>query len=176
MQVQTRLVNNCIALLEQVATLLAHIDYQVYTSTNKLSPRGSIGGHLRHCLDFYQSFLRGIDCARVDYNVRARDSLTEIEPRHARHRIEMTIAGLRSMSRTDETTSLLVSTETGDQSLQSWCSSSVVRELEFLQSHTVHHYSLIAMLLRLQGVEPGEDFGVAPSTLEYWREQATCAR
>jgi hypothetical protein len=88
----------------------------------------------------------------------------------------MTIAGLRSMSRTDQTIKLLVSTETADQSLQSWCSSSVVRELEFLQSHTVHHYSLIAILLRLQGIEPEEDFGVAPSTLEYWREQAACAR
>jgi hypothetical protein len=65
MQHQTRLIDNCIALLEQIVTLLARIDDQIYTSTNKLSPRGSIGGHLRHCLDFYQSFLRGIDCAEL---------------------------------------------------------------------------------------------------------------
>ncbi|SRR6266536_1887572 len=173
---QTRLISNCIALLEQVATLLARIDDQVYTSTSKLSPRGSIGGHLRHCLDFYQSFLSGIDRARIDYNLRERDSLTERKTRHALHRIELTIAGLHSMSRTVQTTSPLVSTETHGNGVQSWCSSSVVRELEFLQSHTIHHYSLIAMLLRLQGVEPGEGFGVAPSTLEYWREQAACVR
>ena len=176
MQDQARLISNCIALLEQVAALLARVDDQVYTNTNKLSPRGSVGGHLRHCLDFYQSFLFGIDRARVDYNVRERDSLSEREPQHALQRIEMIITGLRSMSRTNQTTSLLVSTETNDKSLQGWCSSSVVRELEFLQSHTIHHYSLIAMLLRLQGVEPGEEFGVAPSTSEYWREQAACAR
>jgi len=57
-----------------------------------------------------------------------------------------------------------------------WCTSSVLRELDFLQSHTVHHYSLIAMLLRLHEIDPGEDFGVAPSTLKYWKEEAACAQ
>jgi uncharacterized damage-inducible protein DinB len=48
----------------------------------------------------------------------------------------------------------------------------VGRELQFLASHTLHHYALIAALLRLQGVEPGEEFGVAPGTLEHRRRLA----
>lgn len=53
-----------------------------------------------------------------------------------------------------------------------WSISSLKRELQFLLSHTIHHYSLIALALRLQGFEPGAAFGVAPSTLKNWRETA----
>ncbi len=63
-----------------------------------------------------------------------------------------------------------VSAETPDAS--EWGYSSVKRELQFLLSHTIHHYSLVAVALRAQGFEPGADFGVAPSTLRYWRKIA----
>ena len=176
MEEKARVISNCIALLEQAATLLTRIDDHVYARKIEVSPRGSIGGHLRHCLDFYQSFLFGINRGRIDYNDRQRDTLAERNPRHALPGLEMTIAALRSISSNDQTTALMVRTETDGNSPPSWCSSSVMRELEFLQSHTVHHYSVIAMLLRVQRVEPLEEFGVAPSTLEYWREHAACAR
>ena len=45
--------------------------------------------------------------------------------------------------------------------------SSISRELQVLSSHTVHHFALIAMTLRMHGVELDSDFGMAPSTLRY---------
>src|SRR5437588_542470 len=45
--------------------------------------------------------------------------------------------------------------------------SSISRELQALSSHTVHHFALIAMTLRMHGVETDADFGMAPSTLRY---------
>jgi hypothetical protein len=45
--------------------------------------------------------------------------------------------------------------------------SSISRELQVLSSHTVHHFALIAMTLRMHGVEMDADFGMAPSTLRY---------
>ena len=45
--------------------------------------------------------------------------------------------------------------------------SSISRELQVLSSHTVHHFALIAMTLRMHGVEIDSDFGMAPSTLRY---------
>jgi hypothetical protein len=45
--------------------------------------------------------------------------------------------------------------------------SSISRELQVLSSHTVHHFALIAMTLRMRGVELDSDFGMAPSTLRY---------
>ncbi len=59
----------------------------------------------------------------------------------------------------------------GEEPSSAWNRSSVGRELRFLASHTVHHYALIAALLRQRGVDPGESFGVAPATAAHWREQ-----
>jgi hypothetical protein len=54
-----------------------------------------------------------------------------------------------------------------------WAVTSLERELQFLLSHTVHHFALVALLLRAQGFEVSADFGVAPSTLAYWQPQST---
>ncbi|MFW6292999.1 MAG: hypothetical protein ACOC7V_11860 [Spirochaetota bacterium] len=40
--------------------------------------------------------------------------------------------------------------------------STVERELAMLASHTVHHYAIIALILRIQDVPVPEEFGVAP--------------
>lgn len=169
-----RLLLTCISLLEEGICLLERLDDEVYAKAGVLSPRGSVGAHVRHCLDFYRSFLDGMESGRIDYNHRQRDLLIETDRRQAIHGIRQLIAELREMLPIFRIAPMLVRTEDGSDR-DSWCGSSLVRELEFLRSHTIHHYSLIAMLLRFEGFEPGEEFGVAPSTLRYWQEEATCA-
>ncbi len=176
MEPETRLINNCLVLLEQAPGVLQRVDDHLYASTCEISPRASIGGHLRHTLDFFQCFIKGIEQGRIDYNLRERDALTEIDRTYAVVRIQALSADLRSLSLPPASTPLKVRTEDNGVDLAVWCNSSVLRELEFLQSHTVHHYSLIATLLRLHGIEPDAEFGVAPSTLKYWKEEAACAR
>ena len=176
MEPETRLINNCLVLLEQGPRVLQRIDDNVYASTCEISPRASIGGHLRHTLDFFQCFIKGIERGCVDYNLRERDALTEIDRRYAVARIQALSADLRAISLPPASTPLKVRTEDDGVDLGVWCDSSVLRELEFLQSHTVHHYSLIATLLRLHAIELDAEFGVAPSTLKYWKEEAACAR
>jgi hypothetical protein len=174
MHLESRLIISCISLLEEGLRLLERTDDTAYSKTSGLSSRGSIGAHLRHCLDFYKSFLSGLELGRIDYNSRQRDSLIETDRHHAIHEIRQLIAGLREILPIFRIAPILIATEDG--SSREWCGSSIVRELEFLRSHTIHHYSLMAMLLRFEGIEPGEEFGVAPSTLRYWQEEATCAQ
>ena len=64
--------------------------------------------------------------------------------------------------------SLQVRSETPMPGVPEWCGSTVYRELQFLVSHTIHHYAIIGTILRSRGFEPGMDFGVAPSTLRHW--------
>ena len=60
--------------------------------------------------------------------------------------------------------------QTGEEDgVPDWRPSSVGRELQFLVSHTVHHYALIRLLLEDHGIYAGEEFGVAPSTLAHQR-------
>ena len=176
MQAPYRIITNCIGLLEQAIALIERIDVDLYSSTGPLSPRGSIGGHLRHILDFYLNFLAGLESGHIDYNRRQRDVLIERDSAYAIRRLSETIVALRSLSDLNGESPLLVSLEESGENTPVWCTSSVLRELDFLQSHTVHHYSLVAMLLRLHEIDPGEEFGVAASTLKYWKEEAACAQ
>ncbi len=176
MHAENLLITRCIHLLEQAAHLLARVDDNIYSKTSALARHGGIGGHLRHCLDFYQSFLQGLDDGRIDYNSRKRDRRVEQDRVFAIDQIHRCCEALRDISSTFRIAPIFVSIEEGDEGKPSWCGSSLVRELEFLQSHTIHHFSLIAILLRLEGIEPGEEFGVAQSTLRFWQQEALCAR
>ena len=165
-------ISDCVALLEQGISLIAQIDDDIYSALTPISPRGSVGGHLRHILNFYQSFLSGVADGRIDYNKRERDTRFEQDRLYAVNSIQNTIERFEALARLEPHDHLLVRTE--DDS--AWSRSSVLRELDLLQSHTIHHYSLIAMLVRLHEVDPGEEFGVAPSTLRHWKAEVVCAQ
>ena len=171
-------VSDCVGLLEQGIGLLQKLDSSLYVRTQGLHSRSGVGSHIRHCLDFIQSFLNGVEVGYADYNRRERDESVERYPSVAVRRIEEAIAALEALTIHDGGTPLLVSLEgnTDDSATPAWCKSTMMRELQFLQSHLTHHYALIALMLRLQGFEPDVEFGVTPSTLRYWGNQEACVR
>ncbi len=159
-------------LLRQSLNLLSQLDDELYTCVALEITHAGVGGHLRHCLDFYDAFLRGFKLGNVDYDLRERNELIEKDRSAASAKIGEAIALLEQLP-ANQDKELLVKLE-GEQAenVASWTRSSIRRELQFLLSHTVHHYALIAILLRLNGFQPAADFGVAPSTLKYWQAKA----
>ena len=172
MHKRNQIIDDCAAVLNQASTLVMVMTDDVFTTTTPMSPRGSIGGHLRHVLDFYRNFLSGIEKGKIDYTQRERNTPIEHDRFFAVERIRNTIDQLAELGDFNLHEHLLVSGEGDD----SWSRSSIKRELDFLLSHTIHHYSLIAMILRLHEIDPGEEFGVAPSTLKHWRLETVCAQ
>lgn len=168
-------INNCIALLNQAIDIIKRIDNDVYVSESPILPRGSIGIHTRHVLDFYVNFMGGLRQGHINYNLRNRNARLEADRQSAIDKIDEIIADLSTIVISSPEALLRITTESDGTTKPVECASSVLRELDFLQSHTVHHYSMIATLLRLHDIEPGQEFGVAPSTLAYWKEEATCA-
>jgi uncharacterized damage-inducible protein DinB len=154
------LIDANIHLLEQGIALLARLDDRQYRATDERLYRYGAGSHIRHLLDSYRCFFDGLEAGRVDFDRREREERIEQEREAGMAQMARVIEQLRGI----EVTRPLAVRQ--DSAL--WTASSTERELQFLLSHTVHHYALIAMILRLQGVEPGEAFGVAPSTLQYW--------
>lgn len=158
-----------VTVLRQGVELLGHLDDALF--------RASIGPQLRHCLDFYGSFLRGLAARRIDYDTRERDPLVESSRRIARERYEQVIAALQEIGPDQSAAALQVRSEadTLPPGEPAWSPSSVRRELQFLLSHTVHHHALLKELLRARGRRVAGDFGIAPSTLEH-RGRLACAR
>ena len=165
------LIDSNIHALNQGIALIEQIDDEMYTLAAHPLFNSGVGSHFRHCLDAYDCLFRGIDTGKINYDHRERDEMVERDREYAAARIKLTIDRLRSLSSGDELISLIVK-----QDSAAWTYASIGRELQFLLSHTIHHYALIALILRLQGFSPAEQFGVAPSTLEYWKEGAVCAR
>jgi hypothetical protein len=158
-----------IRVLREGAELLSKLDDALF--------RASIGPQLRHCLDFYGSFLRGLPARRIDYDTRDRDPLVESSRRIARRRYDEVIAALAELTPADSATPLEVRSEaeTLPPGEPEWSASSVRRELQFLLSHSVHHHALVKEVLRARGRSVARDFGTAPSTLEH-RGRLACVR
>ena len=155
--------------LQQAMDLVGRLSDGAYAQTGHALFNSGVGGHLRHCLDHYANFLQGLPGGRVDYDTRARDTQVEKDRQRAIAMMRDLVAGLRALQDQDGDRRIHVKMDCGDDGDPSawWTESTVRRELQFLLSHTVHHFALIALILRIQGVQTGADFGVAPSTLRY---------
>jgi hypothetical protein len=166
------LVETGIRLLQQAELLLGRIDDQEYAGVPPAIAPHRVGGHLRHILEFYECFLDGVAQGFVDYDARRRDMAVEKDRWRALVKIRAVIDRLRSARFEDDDALVRVRMEDGDSVLRS----SIGRELQVLASHTVHHFALMALVLRMVGVAVESDFGMAPSTLRYMAEAAKCAR
>lgn len=145
-------------LLHQGVALLENLSEAQYAG---------VGPHYRHALEHYLGFFRGLAEGRVDYDARERDAVLERSREAALEATRRCLASLDALEHTaDHALEVQMETETGSEA-PDWRRSSVGRELQFLCSHTVHHYALIKLLLPEAGL-PGE-FGVAPSTLSHQR-------
>jgi uncharacterized damage-inducible protein DinB len=163
-------VSTNIAFLNQGAELVRLLDRNLFVSTSELLPGGTVGGHFRHCLDFYVSFLRGLEDGEVDYDRRDRTPQWEADPERALEVMERVARDLEGPGLEELDRPLLVRGDGPTLEQDGWSRSTAGRELQYLLSHTIHHYALIGALLRAQGFEPGFEFGVAPSTLRHWEK------
>ena len=168
------LIEDNINMLRQGIELIEQVGDALYANARPPFMESGVGGHFRHCIDFYDRFLSSFQTGRINYVLRQRNPLLETSRRLAVSEIESVIERLRRLSPDDLRSRVQVIAEdlSGPLGANAWSHSSVTRELQSLLGHTVHHYAMIALALRLQGFEPAAEFGVAPSTLAYWRRTA----
>lgn len=162
-----------LAVIQQGIDLMGAMSSANYARRIQLCYNASVGGHMRHIIEHYQAFLRGLDDGEIAYEKRVRDPLVENDPGYAGGLMESIAQQLSSLGPTLGNRTLHYCAETAEGITSG---TTTLRELEFLLSHTIHHYALVAVMARLQGYEPQATFGVAPSTLKFQRTQATCAR
>ncbi len=166
-----------ITALQQGIDLLVDIDDVAYRKKVEIVFGGSLGGHVRHNLDHYLNFLDVVDTGEIDYESRQRDHSIESDRQYAIERTQEIRSRLVALAESGQDKELRIRMEGGSADERTrWAGSSVSRELEFLLSHTIHHYALASIMCRLLGVNPGRDFGVAPSTLRHRRNTSGCAQ
>jgi uncharacterized damage-inducible protein DinB len=161
------LVADNILLLEQCADVLEGLPPGTYGAADERCLGSSIGGHVRHCLEHYGSFLAGLHAGQLDYEQRARDRRLQTQLGTACSALRGTAAALArglTFARLDRPLQVLAE---GDASDGDVTTSSIGRELGFLLSHTIHHCALIAVMMRLRGLATPPGFGLAPATIRH---------
>jgi uncharacterized damage-inducible protein DinB len=158
-----------ISLLSQVRTLVNQLDDATFATNPKDFGPHRVGSHLRHVLEFYECFLNGLPSGRIDYDARQRDITIEKSRRAAIARIGGIIRHLEGEALSEGAT---LSVRMENAEADAFLNSSVGRELQALSSHTIHHFALIAVTLRLHGRHVDPDFGMSPSTLRYQAAQS----
>ena len=151
-------------LLRQLAELLEQIDDRQYGAETAAGVSGSIGGHVRHCLDHVASLVAGIGARRMSYDGRLRG--TSVETRR-----EAALAEIGRLSRLigaipedglSHPLDIVATLDSGGAEIVA--TSSFGRELAFVVSHTIHHFAMIALLLRDTDIAIPPRFGYAPTT------------
>lgn len=157
-------------LLGQAADLLDSMDATAYTQSCSACFGSSVGGHFRHVLEHYQALCNGVPTGCVDYEARQRGSAIESSLSAARAMVADLTARILSLS-AQPNCDLEIHLDDGGEAAP--CASNFHRELQFVLSHTVHHFALIHTILRSAGfTRLPADFGVAPSTLRFRKQQA----
>ena len=169
---------SCEFYLDQADRVLERLTAEQYSSPHAHCYGGTVGGHVRHCLEHFESFATGLPVGAIDYDARERDELLEADPAAARREISSVREFFAGACRAyPYETRVRVKVDCGgpacgadDPSL--WQDSTVGREAQFLVSHTVHHFAIIGIMCRSLGVNVEPDFGVAPSTLKHRERSA----
>ena len=149
------LIDSNVTWLRQAYVLVNELDDTTFlTSPNGFVPH-RVGSHLRHVLEFYECFLQGLESGRIDYDRRRRDVTVENSRRVAAARIGAIICALE---RTVLNPNCILAVRMENDEDGVYLQSSIGRELQALSSHTIHHFALIGVTLRLHGFPIDPEF------------------
>lgn len=159
--------------LEHLAGVIRGLDDSAYGRIPS-EGGGSIGAHVRHCLDHVEALLGGAAGGRLDYDRRSRGSLVEARRDAALETIERLDRGLAALEAADLARPLAVVSLLAAESPPAEMTSTLGREIAYVASHTTHHNALIGWLARAAGQRVPDGFGYAAATLA-WLREAGCA-
>jgi uncharacterized damage-inducible protein DinB len=161
------------ACLGQIDDLVGRLEPDAYATPLEGIFGGSIGGHVRHCLDHVRVLVEvaegaGPDAAApADYDTRARGTDIECNPAAARAHLADLRTRLAAGARGPLDRPVALSVMMSGDGMRVPMRSTLGREIGFVFSHTIHHQAMIGGMARHLGVPVPAGFGRAPSTIAH---------
>jgi len=151
-------------LLDEIETLLGALTPEIYCARYASPVSGSIGEHVRHCLDHVAALLAADPMETLSYDRRRRGTAVESDPAEALSQLASlkSVCTAWSARSLDEPIRVASMISPSGETLAGW--STLARELAFVVSHTIHHQAIIGVLLAMHDVAVPERFGHSPST------------
>jgi hypothetical protein len=162
--------------LRQGESLLNSLSDEDYTRKLPAVFGSTVGGHYRHCLDHFQTLLRGLDAGEINYDHRERNSWIENDCMFALAETHRILRAFEAIPTPFLDCPINVRSKVNyEVDAASLIGSTVGREFMYAVAHAIHHYALIAVMCGILDVPVPAGFGVAPSTLQYQADQPKAA-
>ena len=152
------------SVLGDLASVVDSLSDAQYSDSGVPGVSGSVGGHVRHCLDHIRALERALDNGVVNYDARDRDVRVEVDRtlawsllHSARRRVELLPQSVLARP-------VVVQTRLHVALAPVEVLSSLEREVSFVIAHTIHHCATIAVLAGVTPERLPERFGLAPGT------------
>ncbi len=153
--------------LDEIKQVLLKLTPAQYTYPSSTLFGATIGQHVRHILEFYQSVFSGLESKIINYDKRERNLLLETDTTFAISFLEAICAKI--IYNTRDEALILEGNFCADEGHQIQINTSLLRELGYCLEHSIHHQALIKVgLLELNCINFIDDtFGLAPATIRY---------
>jgi len=149
--------------LEKSLVLLENIPDSAYIDSSVGPFYSSIGGHIRHILDFYFSIFKGLNNYLIDLTDRERNNAIEIDVYFAKTEIKKVLLELGSYSNYDLADKYELIDDLGQGKIS--IPTNLYAVFAQANSHTIHHYAIISQLLfTFEIVIEDKNFGYNPTT------------
>lgn len=165
-------------ILEQKASILTSISVEDYIRKSPTIYNASIGSHIRHSLNHFQSLMAAHDAENdvipsiINYDDRVRDSDIENDVQVALSVAREINSKLDSLNFEKPITMSFYGNKASNFQPYS-VESNVARELSFVTHHAVHHLAMVTLILQELGLGADQRIGIAMSTLKH-QEEPTC--
>ncbi len=147
-------------LKEHIELLKQFSNEQYITPITELS-NATVGQHTRHIIELFQCLQIQYQNGTVNYDSRKRNKIIETNISYAISCINNIVENL---NKPDKTLNLLVALNGNTHTI----ATNYYRELYYNLEHCIHHQALIKVaIIKLGNITIGNEFGVAPSTLQY---------
>jgi hypothetical protein len=152
--------------LNELKNVLNQLSDENYTKPISNLGNSSIGQHNRHIIELFQGLLLSYDSGILNYDNRERNNLIETNRDFANQTIDDIICDLEKPNKNIMLHQLL-------QEETITIETNYFRELLYNLEHCIHHQALIKVALyEMNEVTIDNNFGVAPSTIEYKKQCA----
>jgi hypothetical protein len=152
--------------LEELKKLLAQLSNEDFSLPILYLGNSSVGEHTRHIIEMFQCLLNSYESGLLNYDDRERNTLIQTDTNFAIQSINDIIKSIDKDNKNITLKQLLFETSTSIET-------NYFRELLYNLEHCIHHQALIKVaVFQLENVEVAENFGVAPSTIEYRKQCA----
>ena len=156
-------IEGCLVSLERCHEFVESIDPAIFATPTP--HHGTIGAHLRHCIEYYRCFFSEAERGVLEYDARDRDPILETDLERSKDALIDLIARLRDLPRTELDRPVRLRQVLAPGAAPEAIESSVKRELMSLSDHTIHHLAILTQIAEVHGDHGADpDLGVAYST------------